>query len=311
MNSTNTLLKFSLRNAPRLVISPLSQRSVKRFSSKAGKIPHTSWSTKSKCVLAGCLALSSFAALNYQSINNDQNIKDDAENSVRVDKSVSPFPTKLAPPEFPLTTSYTLLGYGTRSVTFVGFKVYALGIYSADLDLQLIPTVLDSKFLSTAFIDTDPSKPHSENVQTALNDPIKSRILIGNLLDSGIRMVAKITPIRNTDFNHLKDGLVKSIMGHPDANANQECLSKGLKELKEAFTRKGSVPKDDDLIIELQANSGLQLYYYNRKKNDFVSLGQVSEPIIGKFLFSQYLSGPKPLSPNTKESVASKITTLV
>lgn len=256
--------------------------------------------------VAGIATLASFDKL-----WSDANIKDNAEATVNVDSSVSPFPTKLGPPELPLSTEYMLLGYGFRSVTFLSFRVYALGIYIADQDRHLIPDVLDSKFMSTAFIDTDSSKTHSDNVKAALDDPSKSSVLIGNVLDSGARMLAKLTPVRNTDFNHLRDGFVRTILNHPEAKDNQEKLSAGLAKLKEAFTEKGKVAKDDDLLVELQANGGLQFSYYNRKKDQVVAMGHVDEPLVGKYLFSQYMSGPKPLSPSTKESVTTHIAAMV
>lgn len=260
-------------------------------------------------VAAGSAGLAALAS--YEKVQSDSNIQDDAQNTVNVDSSVTPFPTKLGPPTFPLSTEYSLLGYGFRSVTFVSFRVYALGIYIADQDKPLVPTVLDSNFMSTAFIDTDPSKSHSENVKQALDNPSKSGVLIGNLLDGGARMLAKLTPVRNTDFNHLRDGFIRTILNHPEAKNNQEKLSAGLEELRQAFTEKGKVAKDDDLLVELQANGALQFLYYNRKKDQVLTMGRVDEPLVGKYLFSQYMSGPKPLSPSTKESVAAHIAAMV
>ncbi|SCV01697.1 LAME_0G17920g1_1 [Lachancea meyersii CBS 8951] len=257
------------------------------------------------------LASLGYFAWQSQLIGNDANLKEDISASVEVDKAVSPFPTKLGPPEFPLTIPYTLLGFGVRSVTFVNFKVYGLGLYVANEDLPLISKIFSTNYLSLAFVDTDNSKDHSENVEQALQDPVKSRALIGSLIDGGVRMMAKITPIRNTDFNHLKEGLVKSILNHPDAKNNQEVVSRGIRELKDAFTRKGVVPKNDDLLIELQANGSLQLSYRSRKSSESILLGRVDEPMIGRLLFSQYLSGPKPLSGAARESFVSKIKTLV
>ncbi|CUS24940.1 LAQU0S22e00584g1_1 [Lachancea quebecensis] len=262
-------------------------------------------------VLGASTLISGLLILQKETISNDAGPIENRESSVEVDKSVSPFAAILAPPEIPLTTKYTLLGYGPRSVTFLSFKVYALGIYVANEDLPLMPKILNSTYLRKAFLDTDSTKSHSENVETALKDAIKSRVLVGSLIDGGVRFMAKITPIRNTDFNHLKDGLVKSILNHPECQKNQEAVSRGLQELKDAFTRKGSVPKNDDLIIELQANGSLQLSYRSRKQDECTLLGRVDEPLIGKFLFSQYLGGDKPLSPPTRESFVQRVKTLV
>lgn len=252
-------------------------------------------------------------AINNQleAADNDAAVNDDAENTVAVDKNITPFPVEVGPPKYPLSTVYSLLGFGSRYVTFISFKVYALGIYIANEDKHLVPEVLSTKLLSFAFIDTDHNKSHKENVRDAMNDPEKSGILAGNILDTGCRMLAKITPVRNTDFNHLRDGLIKTILAHPEAKNNQDALKVGLNELKEAFTKKGKVPKDHDLLLELQANGSLQLAYHDRKKDKMVRLGYVNEPLVGKFLFSQYMGGRKPLSPSTQKSVAEHIVAML
>lgn len=266
---------------------------------------------KTRYILSAGAILSGLLAFKFESLGNDSSSAEDFTKSVEVDKSVSPFSTVLGPPNYLVSTNYSLLGFGARAVTFLNFKVYALGIYVANEDLSLIPQILSSNYLSKAFLDTDGSRTHSQNVSIALKDPVKSRILVGNLIDGGVRMLAKITPIRNTDFNHLKEGLIKSILNHPDAKKNQELVSRGIQELKDAFTRKGSVPKNDDLLIELQVNGSLQLSYRSRKTNEVLMLGKIDEPLIGRLLFSQYLSGAKPLSPATRDSFITKVEALV
>ncbi|SCU83557.1 LAMI_0C03686g1_1 [Lachancea mirantina] len=262
-------------------------------------------------IALGTLTICSLYFASQGLLSNDVNQKNESSDSVGVDKSISPFPTELVPPFYPLTTKYVLMGFGTRSVTFLSFKVYGLGLYVAEQDLSLLSNLLCSSFLSKTFIDTDSTKSHPENVKATLQDPEKSRKVVDNLLDAGVRMAAKITPIRNTDFNHLRDGLIKSILSHPNAKTQQEAMNAGIQMLKEAFSKKGSVPKDDDLILELQANGSLQLYYLGKKKNEKVVMGRIDEPLIGKCLFSQYLSGPKPLSQSAKDSFVDKLVTLV
>ncbi|EDO15712.1 hypothetical protein Kpol_1000p25 [Vanderwaltozyma polyspora DSM 70294] len=244
-------------------------------------------------------------------IINDENVNDDASKTVSVDSSISPLPVNYSKNEYSLSNDYSLLGYGIRAVTFLKFKIYALGIYVADEDIKSIAKLFSTSYLSSTFIDTDKSKSHPENVKEALNDPKKSLILIGNLLDSGIKMMAKITPVRNTDFNHLRDGITKTVLNHPNANEKKTELENGLAQLKETLSNKGSVAKNDDLFIELKSNGSLVFTHNNRKKNKAIHLGTVTDPIVGKFLFSQYIGGPKPLSPPTKETVTDKIYSIV
>lgn len=298
--------KFALRSAPSLFVRRVT-------TSQSLKVPRVLRKDSRRSYGLALIGLTAtWIGWNQIGVTeNDSNVNYDAENTVVVENGISPFPIHMGPPQYPLSTSYSLLGYGFRYVTFVSFKVYALGIYIADQDKHLVHDVLSTNFLSTVFIDTDQTKSHKENVDLAMRTPEKSSVLIGNLLDAGCRMMAKITPVRNTDFKHLRDGLVRTILNHPEAKNNQELLNPGLEQLKNAFTRKGKVPKDHDLMLELQVNGSLQVLYYDRANDEMVTMGLVNEPLVGKFLFSQYMSGPKPLSPTTQKSVAEHIVNMV
>ncbi|CCC67193.1 hypothetical protein NCAS_0A06350 [Naumovozyma castellii] len=233
------------------------------------------------------------------------------DEQVDIDPAITPFPKKLPKSKYPLANNYSLLGVGIRSVTVVTFKVYCLGIYVANQDEKLIRKVLNSKFLKEKVIETDPEKSFQENVHKALNDPEKSSILIGELLDAGVQFMAKLSPMRNTNFNHLRDGMMRTVKAHPDAEANKEAVEKGLLDLRKAFNRKGALDKDDELFVELQSDGALQLTFHSRKRDQFIKLGRCDDPIVGRYLFSQYMSGPKPLSVMTKDAVVKGISELV
>ncbi|CCD24648.1 Aim18p NDAI_0D03340 [Naumovozyma dairenensis CBS 421] len=236
----------------------------------------------------------------------------ETEQYVDVDPQISPFPKKITPSKYPFDLKYSLLGVGVRSVTVVTFKVYALGIYVADKDKYMIPKLFNSNYLSKAFIDTfDSTKSHAENLRLALMDPVKSTILINELLDNGINLMAKISPMRNTNFNHLRDGMIRTIKKHPEAEKNKEALDKGILDLRKAFNRKGALDKDDDLYVQLLNDGALQLTFHSKKRDEFFKLGRCEDPIIGRYLFSQYVSGPAPLSIMTRDAVVKGICDLV
>ncbi|AMD20962.1 HEL319Cp [Eremothecium sinecaudum] len=237
---------------------------------------------------------------------NDSDIKASLEKTITVDPAVTPFPYELTPESAPVSTDFTMLGYGVRTVTFLSFKVYGIGIYVATKDLELIPKVLNSQFMK-ALTDVDKNLSHKENVQVALDDDENSRIVIDNILAAGVRMVAKITPLRNTDFKHMKDGLIKSILKHPGCKLDPEAVKRGIEELRNAISRKGSMPKDNDLYLELLQDGSLQASYYDRKNDKSMKIGNVSEPLIGKLLFGQYLSGGSPLCEKAKLTSSKKI----
>ncbi|CAI1738110.1 hypothetical protein SEUBUCD646_0O03640 [Saccharomyces eubayanus] len=250
----------------------------------------------------------------------DETIQNDEKNegslphneSVQVDSSVSDFPLTITALNFPVSTNFKLLGYGQRHVTFLRFKVYALGLYLAENDENLIANTFNEAYLHKYFLDVDDSKTPKQNLARFLKqDDSKSVMMIDDLLDSGMRMLAKITPVRNTDFKHLKEGLVKTISKHPDVVNNKETLENGLEELNKAFSRNGSVRKNDDLIIELLANGALQFSYQDNKNNESEIMGLVNNQLVGKFLFSQYLSGDKSPSPQAKKTAIDKLITLM
>ncbi|CAI4039572.1 hypothetical protein SMKI_08G2410 [Saccharomyces mikatae IFO 1815] len=259
------------------------------------------------------LALASIFAKKWY--DNSQIKKADAT-SVTVDPAISAFPKKMGPPQWPFSTQYELLGKGVRCVSSITFKAYGLGIYMAVEDKHLVAEVLDSKFLSQAFIDTESSsslvKSHQEKLRDALNDPAKAPILINNLLDSGIRLMSKNTPIKAGSFKLLMDGTKKSVFKNPDSQLqDKDRLEAGFQELHDCFRSvKGLVARDDDFFIELNNDCSMNLFYYARKKDKLVTLGTVKEPLIGKLLFAQYLSAVDPPSLEAKQDVMDALVSL-
>ncbi|CCF56987.1 hypothetical protein KAFR_0B06900 [Kazachstania africana CBS 2517] len=315
-NNRNVLLK----RTPVLTTKTLTRASMVRFASTTE--PASSVKSKSNdesmndrpSSMSGkkiTLAVLSGAALAWGYIYYRDNYMQKAPQFISVTEELEPFLAQIGPSQYPLKTTYSLLGHGVRSVTFINFKAYGLAIYAADKDMKLIPKILNSNFLKKTFIDTDPEKSHSENVKLALEDPVKSVVLIRNLLDSGIRMCAKLTPIKSTNLTFVRESTIKTLWNHPDAEANKEVLSKGIDQLRKGYSKKGSFSPNDDLVMELNADGSLQFYYYNNKTKETFDLGLVTEPLVGRFLFSQYMSGPKPLSQETKDAVVEKISTMV
>ncbi|CAB4254423.1 similar to Saccharomyces cerevisiae YHR198C AIM18 Putative protein of unknown function [Maudiozyma barnettii] len=257
--------------------------------------------------IAGTLGLGVGALLySYQTSNKLPEIK-----YFEINDQINSFPSALRPPLYPLGTNYSLLGLGVRSVIVESFKVYGLGIYIADDDKKYVPMILNSFFLKKTFIDTDENKTHKENVLAALEDPVKSVILARNLLDGGVRMTAKFTPIKNTNLTFVREGIIKTIWNHPNAEENREVLEKGIDELRNAFNKKGSFLKDDDLLMELNSDGSLQMTYINCKHGDVYKMELVKEPAVGRFLFSQYMSGPNPLSVPCKNEITKSLVDLV
>ncbi|KAI5952484.1 AIM18 [Candida jiufengensis] len=222
------------------------------------------------------------------------------QNSIIVDSSISPFPKQISKSNL-ISQNFTLLGHGIRSVTFIGFKVYGIGIYIANSDISKASQILNS------------FEKNNQNPEfPALNNPTESDHIIETLLDNNIKFLIRLSPVRNTDFNHLKDGLIKSILAHPSSKTLKEQLSKGLEELRAVFSKtRGSVPKDDLLIMEILSNGEMSVNYINQKQDKIKEMGIVNEPLVGKILMQQYLSSNKPLSESLKKSCIEGLNNLI
>ncbi|CAK7891947.1 hypothetical protein CAAN1_19S00782 [[Candida] anglica] len=212
------------------------------------------------------------------------------ERSISVDSSVDPFPVELTASSNPnVHTDYQLLGHGTRTVTFLRIKVYGIGLYLAQQDVPKVKKVLESV----------------DNVSEVLDNSETAEVLVGQLLDDHVRFTARICPVRNTDFTHLKDGLIKSILSHPIAKdaKTRDQVGEGLEQLRSVFQgHKGSVPKNHLLWIEVLQNGSVSFTYQDTKTNTRKVLGQVENPSVGKILFLQYMASTQPLSDPLRKS---------
>lgn len=271
----------------------------RRFSSRVSLGSSRFLSIKSIALgLCGFSAITGLAVYNHKLIELDNKKQDISLNhSISVDPSISPFPTTLIRAnQTNLNTDFQLLGYGVRSVTFIGFKVYGIGLYIAKEDVNKTKKILSPDYLSTFGTEN-----HSLN--ELLTDPEISTLIISELLNENVRFAVRICPVRNTDYNHLKDGLIKSILTHTESKENKEIVSNGLEELRNVFKGyRGSVPKNHVLWLEILKQGSLSISYESPIKNELTSMGEVKQPIISKLLFLQYLSGKKPLSEPLRKS---------
>lgn len=217
-----------------------------------------------------------------------------AETTVTVEQSISPFPTALSPEVNPnLTQSFSLLGHGVRYVTFLKFKVYGIGVYIADADVAKARSIVSDALGARA---------------DALSDPQESANVVQKLLDNHVRFAVRICPVRNTDYSHLKDGLIKSTLAHPMSKEHRDAVGAGLDELRQVFQgRKGSVPKNHLLFLEVLQNGSLLVSYEDPKRATVVPMGTMSEPLVGQILMLQYLSGKKPLSEELRKLCGSRM----
>ncbi|VVT57401.1 uncharacterized protein SAPINGB_P005677 [Magnusiomyces paraingens] len=217
------------------------------------------------------------------------------------------------------STCYELLGVGVRTVSFLSFHVYAVGIYIAKNDIQLAHSILN-------FSTKDFS---SGSLKDALFDPDLGTKVISHLLDHGVRFDIRIVPVRNTDFSHLRDGFVrgvlnhshyKELINHPAISMSDPAhvklideMGQGVNQLKIAFSRKMSVPKYNIIHLVHDSNASLKISYFAAQAEDPAKetiLGTVEDPNVSKILILHYLTGKNPASESARSNAINGLTSL-
>lgn len=217
---------------------------------------------------------------------------------VDLDKNIDPFPTEISKSNCSVVKRVLkLVASGMRSVTFISFKVYAVGLYVPKKEeLQIAATV--AQYMR--------SKPGT-TAEELLNDKELSQEIMANM-SQRLNYTLRITPVRNTDFGHLRDGFVKTILACPLAKTMREEVGQGVEQLREAFLGfKGSVPKNDSLYL-VKENDEITISYVN-KNGKAKTLGKVTEPSIAKVLFVAYFSSAKPISEQLRKDFVSYVLT--
>lgn len=214
-------------------------------------------------------------------IANDQS--NNSLDGVSVDSSIDAFPTKILPFENKIFLSdYKLIASGVRLVTFVGFKVYGVGLYIPEKHEKTVVSVISEHLKQNP----------SETAQTLLENKTLLQEIIADLA-SKVPYAVKITPVRNTDYGHLRDGLTKSILANPMAKTIRDEVTTGVEQLREVFAGfRGSVPKNDTLWVVSNTRE-TQIFHQGK---ELKPMGTVSEPAIATVLLVLYLSSVKPLS---------------
>ncbi|RKP30349.1 hypothetical protein METBISCDRAFT_4171, partial [Metschnikowia bicuspidata] len=215
---------------------------------------------------------------------------------VDVDSAIDPFQMSFSSEELPfLKTDHKLIASGVRSVTFLRFKVYGVGIYISAKDEPKLVRIIQ-EFLK-------------EHPVTSLKSLLADKQISQQVVDKISQQVpyaVRITPIRNTDFGHMKDGLTKSILANPMTQVHREEISKGVEQLRNVFQGfKGLVPKNKTMWVVSDTKS---MTLYNTIK-DIQKMGEIQEPLILRVLLVSYLSNLQPLSESLRQNFASYAST--
>lgn len=247
-------------------------------------------------------------------------VDDDGNAFVKAPTNCPPFPKILRLSG--QNTPFELFGVGVRSVSFLSFHVYAIGLYIASEDKETARKVLSSAKSGLA----------DDDLEKALMDPETGFDIISDLIDHNVRLNLRLVPVKKTDFGHLRDGFVRGVVGHafykklanvaeelqsdPKHTKLMEELTDGINELKLAFSRKKSVPKNNILNLVRGPDGSLEISYFRGTSESDpttkeMKLGTVHSPIISKIVFLRYLAGKEPASENARASSVHGLVSLV
>ncbi|KAM6509313.1 Altered inheritance of mitochondria protein 18 mitochondrial [Fusarium solani] len=201
-------------------------------------------------------------------------------------------------------TEFTLVGLGTRTVTFIGIEVYVVGFYVATQDIEKLQHYLVKKInpLATTLIPSE-----KEVLRKALEDATEGEETWNAILkDAGCRTAFRITPVRDTDFPHMRDGLVRAIQARTgrDSEYNDEAFGTAMKTFKQMFQR-GQVLKKKELLLVRDASGTLTLTY---NTGDFKTpkksvMGSLSDERLSRLLWLNYLAGKKVASEEARRNI--------
>ncbi|KAL6920951.1 hypothetical protein ACHAP8_005067 [Fusarium lateritium] len=201
-------------------------------------------------------------------------------------------------------TEFTLVGLGTRTVTFLGFEVYVVGFYVATQDVEKLQRYLVKKInpLATTLIPSE-----KENLRKTLQDASEGEETWNTLLkEAGCRSAFRIIPVRDTDFPHMRDGLVRAIQARSARNPdyNDEAFGEAMKHFKVLFQR-GQVAKKNELLL-IRDGAGKMTITYNdstRKEPIKTILGTVDDERLSRLLWLNYLAGNKVASEEARKNI--------
>lgn len=213
-------------------------------------------------------------------------------------------PTLIVPPSAAAGTEYTLVGLGTRSVSFLGINVYVLGFYVATQDIAELQQHLVRKISPIASTLVALEK---DDLRAKLTDPIEGEQIWEEFLKAGIpaRSMVRVVPVRDTDFHHLRDGFVRAIQAR-EGKAKDEEFGEAMREFKRIFNR-GKVPKQKELLMLRDKAGKLTLVYDEGKSSGRELIGTVRDERISRALWMNYLGGKKVASEEAKTSIVNGI----
>lgn len=232
----------------------------------------------------------------FAKTNSSQQPRDAAANTI---PSVSS-PTLILPPSAESETEYTLVGLGTRSVSFLGINVYVLGYYIATADITELQARLVKKInpIASTLVSTE-----KDDLRKKLLDAAEGEQIWDELLSTGVpaRSMIRIVPVRDTDFPHLRDGFVRAIQARA-GKAKDEQFGQAMKDFRQVFNR-GKVPKRKELLLLRDKQGRLTMVYDDGKTQGKQVMGTIDDERISRALWMNYLAGKNVASEEARRNI--------
>ena len=207
---------------------------------------------------------------------------------------------------------YTLVGLGIRTVMWI--QVYVVGFYIRTKDISSLQEKLIHHVNPAASTLVPGEK---DDLRKKLLDPAESKEIWSELLKvPGAKTAWRVTPTRNTDFSHMRDGFVtginkrtqeaKQLQKGVETEYDAEDFGQSIQSFKGIFAG-GKAPKGSILIMLRDRMGGLELLYQDKPDNsgrkDMEKLGSVKDERISRLIWLGYLGGDKVSSEAARKGV--------
>jgi hypothetical protein len=208
---------------------------------------------------------------------------------------------------------YTLVGLGIRTVMWI--QVYVVGLYIRTKDISLLQEKL-IHYINPMASTLVPSE--KEDLRKKLLDPAASREIWGQLLEvPGVKTAWRVSPTRNTDFGHLRDGFVtginkrtqeaRQLMGSAEPTEyDAEDFGQSIQSFKGIFAS-GKALKGSILIMARDNNGRLDVLFDAKPdasgRKEMEKLGSLGDERISRLIWLGYLAGDKVSSEAARKGV--------
>ena len=207
---------------------------------------------------------------------------------------------------------YTLVGLGIRTVMWI--QVYVVGFYIRTRDISPLQEKLIHR-VNPAASTLVPSE--KEDLRQKLLDPVESREIWNELFkDSGLKTAWRVSPTRNTDFGHLRDGFVTGINKRTqearqlskgaETEYDAEDFGQSIQAFKGIFAS-GKAPKGSILIMARDQDGTMDMLYQPKpdgsRRQEMEKLGSIADERISRLIWLGYLGGDKVSSEAARKGV--------